>query len=81
MVSVCLSIRRKKLVQSITLIIPLRYFDNTCICLACTVGQDSVSFARMVALFAGLLSYLPWMNFIEGSLIVHSITLISFEIF
>ena len=40
-----------------------------------------LTFARMVALFAGLLSYLPWMNFIEGSLIVHSITLISFEIF
>ena len=80
-VSVCLSIHRQKLVQSITLIIPLRYFDNTRIWLACTAGQDSVSFARMVALFAGLLSYLPWMNFIEGSLIVHSITLISFEIF
>ena len=59
MVSVCQSIRRQKLVQSITLIIPLRYFDNTCIGLVCIAGQDSVSFARMVALFAGLLSYLP----------------------
>ena len=59
MVSVCLSIRRQKLVQLITLIMPLRYFDNTCIWLACIAGQDSVSFARMDALFAGLLSYLP----------------------